>query len=196
MGRSEFCYNKEIGYLYIPDIFALYRIGNTNQRYAHKSNKQGFRSDYDFTLEKSKSKRFIFLGDSHCAGTGVSNSSRFTDIIERNLEDTECYNFGLSGSGHSEQLLIYENIASQYEHDVVFFSPFVSNISRHSESKWVVDNFSGQIYKQYKPSFVLKDNQLELVNYPVPRPSFDTLRKIGSGEKRKFNPNSVICKIL
>ena len=57
MGRSEFCYNKEIGYLYIPNIFALYPIGNTNQRYAHKSNKQGFRSDYDFTLEKNKSKR-------------------------------------------------------------------------------------------------------------------------------------------
>ena len=127
MSRIELCYDKEIGYRYVPDTFALFPIQGTNLRYSHQSNKQGFRSDHDFSVKKIKSKRFIFLGDSHCAGTGVSNSQRFSDIIEREINDTECYNFALSGSGYTEQLLVYEKIASKYEHDVVFFSPFISN---------------------------------------------------------------------
>ena len=44
-----------------------------------------------------------------------------------------------------------------------------------------------EIYKQYKPLFVLRDNQLELVNYPPPYPSFDTLRKF-EDEKTHYSP--------
>ena len=60
--RQIFCYNKDIGHLFVPNLNA--RIMNEDGGYYVRSNSLGFRSDVEFKEKKSDKPRILFFGDS------------------------------------------------------------------------------------------------------------------------------------
>ena len=73
--RQIFCYDKDIGHLFVPNLNA--RIMNENGGYYVRSNSLGFRSDVEFKEKKNDKPRILFFGDSNTAADGVSNNFSF-----------------------------------------------------------------------------------------------------------------------
>src|SRR5688572_1714497 len=101
-------YHPEIGHLYVPNLRA--RIPNENGGYYVRTNSLGFRSDLELTPTKNGRPRILFLGDSVTAADGCDNEERFAELVGQSL-GAQVYNFGLSGSGTDQQLLIYRKFA-------------------------------------------------------------------------------------
>ena len=164
--RMVMQYHPQIGYLYVPNLKA--RIPNEVGGYFIRTNSQGFRSDIEFSTERKTRPRVLVFGDSYTAGDGCDNNQRFTDRLAETL-DAEVYNFGMSGTGTDQQLLIFEEFAARIEADLVLLCVTVENIQRiktgHRES---IDRASGKRILVPKPYFTLDGSQLRLNHVPVP----------------------------
>jgi carbamoyltransferase len=164
--RMVMQYHPRIGYLYVPNLRA--RIPNEAGGYLIRTNSQGFRSNGEFSTERTTRPRVLVFGDSYTAGDGCDNAQRFTDRLAATL-DAEVYNFGVSGTGTDQQLLIFEEFAARIEADVVLLCVTVENIQRiqvgHRES---IDRVSGRRILVPKPYFTLDGSQLRLNHAPVP----------------------------
>ena len=135
-----------------------------------RTNNQGFRSNFDFNKESQGKKRIIFLGDSFTAGVGVANEDRFSDLVMASIGTLECYNFGLEASGTDQQVLIYEHIAKQFDHDIVFLGFSLHDITRLGpELTWRARRTSLEYVVLPKPYFYENGGELNLGNTPVPR---------------------------
>jgi len=140
------------------------------QPYFIKTNNQGFRSNFDFSKESQGKKRIIFLGDSFTAGDGVANEDRFSDLVMDSIGNLECYNFGLTASGTDQQVLIYEHIAKQFDHDIIFLGFSLHDITRLGpELIWRAHRIRLEYVVLPKPYFYENATELHLCNVPVPR---------------------------
>tara|TARA_Y100000588_G_C14272284_1_gene932831 strand:- start:2733 stop:3746 length:1014 start_codon:yes stop_codon:yes gene_type:complete len=184
MHRMLYRYHSVFGHSYVPN--QKVRIPNAEGAYIIKTNGQSFRSDSDYVIKKSESKRFIFLGDSHTAGDGsVSNDDRFTNIIQNSSSDVECYNFACGGYGIDQQVLVYEYLAKKYEHDLVCFSFHVKDdIGRFNPKIDTFSRLSNQILSISKPYYSLEEKQFS--NIPVPHSVIKSLEG-----KKSQEPNTV-----
>ncbi|NJM71699.1 MAG: SGNH/GDSL hydrolase family protein [Scytonema sp. RU_4_4] len=184
--RTLLRYDEQLGHLYVPNL--TMRIPYSEKPYFVSTNKQGFRSNIDYIHQKTIDQpRIVFLGDSYVAGDGVANEKRFSDIVATEFS-VDSYNFGLSGSGVDQQYLIYKNIASSYEHDLVVIAPHITNILRNSLDKRVaIDGYTGCKIAIPKPFFTLENENLILHNIPVPKEREFVLDNTGS--TRLFEPN-------
>lgn len=150
-----------VGYRYIPGTrMRLPRPGGGN--YEFVVNRAGIRSDREFTNEKPpNTTRIIVLGDSMAAGQFVSNEQRFSELLQRRLPGIEVINLALEGSGTDQQVLLYEHVGLQYEHDLVVLLPFLQNIRRNlAGAREAIDPTTGKIVLRPKPRFELSDGQL------------------------------------
>jgi carbamoyltransferase len=160
-------YHPEIGHLYVPNLRA--RIPNENGGYQVTTNSIGFRSDVEFTTKRNGRPRILFLGDSVTAADGCDNQQRFAELVGQAL-DAEVYNFGLSGSGTDQHLLIYRHFARHIEADLLVMCVYVENVERIKVSaRETVDRTTGEHVLVPKPYFRLEQDQLVLHNVPVPR---------------------------
>jgi carbamoyltransferase len=134
-----------------------------------RTNGQGFRSNFDYEEVKNKKEvRIAFVGDSYTAGEGVANEKRFSDLVA-NAFGAKSYNFALSASGVDQQYLIYKNIASDYEHDILVISPHIIDIYRNIlQARISVEGQSGKQILVPKPYFKLENEDLVHHNIPVP----------------------------
>ena len=165
--RQIFCYNKNIGHQFVPNLNA--RIINENGGYYVKTNSSGFRSDCEFIKEKKEKPRILFFGDSNTAADGVSNKERFSDLIGEHF-DAEIYNYGLSGSGTDQQYLIWKNYAQNVKADLIVLCVLVENIERNKVSyRESINPFTKKPSFIPKPHFEYKDNELLLKNFPIPK---------------------------
>lgn len=165
--RQVYEYHPLIGWWHLPNIYARVPLGQT---YHHViTNSVGMRSERDYPkLRPAGRQRIVFLGDSYTAGDGVSNGDRFTDLLERRFAHLDALNFGLNGSGTDQQLLIYENIASEYEADAFVFCICVENIARNLYDCFPSYDWREQLVAyRPKPFFKRTDAGLELCNTPV-----------------------------
>jgi len=88
----------------IPDKLLIYKLIPGVSRNAYTSefqviyttNKLGLR---DKEIQDSGKFKIIFLGDSHTFGEGVPYGRRFSDLIERELDDVYSINAGVPGYG-------------------------------------------------------------------------------------------------
>jgi carbamoyltransferase len=171
--RMVIQYHPGIGCSYVPNITA--RIPNELGGYLVKTNSLGFRSDAEFIKPKTGRRRILFFGDSYTAGDGCDNHQRFPERIGDAL-DAEVYNYGMSGSGTDQQLLIFETFAKDVEADLAVLCVTVENIQRitvpYRES---IDRVSGKRVMVPKPYFTLEGGRLRVHQVPVPlhRPEAD-----------------------
>ena len=163
--RSISQYDKLLGHKFIPNINV--RINRSLHSYFVKTNNQGFRSEFDYSLRKSSQKqRVLCFGDSFCAGDGVSNEYRITDLVMKQL-GIEMYNFGLPGSGNDHHLLIRENLASEYDFDALMLIFHITDIRRNMKSYRIFDSAEvGFGIKVPKPYFTITNDELVLRNIP------------------------------
>lgn len=164
--RMVLQYHPSIGHLYVPNLAA--RIPSELGGYLVRTNSAGFRSDLEFEPGRRGRPRILFFGDSFTAGDGCDNAERFPELVGDSL-DAEVYNYGLSGSGTDQQLLIMEELARDVAADLLVLCIMVHNIERitasHRES---VDRVSGRRILVPKPYFTLDDGSLRLWHVPVP----------------------------
>ena len=160
-------YHPLVGHLYVPNQRA--RIPCERGGYFVRTNAQGFRSDVEFARQKRDKPRILFFGDSFTAGDGCSNAERFSERVGQ-LLDAEVFNYGLSGSGTDQQLLVYEHLAKDVAADLIVFCVQVENIERiQIDSRPSIDRTTGNVVLVPKPYFTLSDGRLVLENSPVPR---------------------------
>ena len=158
-----------IGYRYVAGVRkTLARPGGG--QYEIVINSAGIRSSRNYSKQKPAGTfRILVFGDSYAAGQFVSNDQRFSEILERRVEALEVINFALEGTGTDQQLLMYENVAADYEHDLVMVFPFLQNIRRNMvQARVAYDAKTGTRVLRGKPRFELCDGRLELRNTPVP----------------------------
>ena len=152
-----------LGYRYTPHArLRLPRPGGGDYEIA--VNADGIRSDRDYAPARPPGvQRIIVLGDSMAAGQFVSNSQRFTELLERRNPNLEVINLALEGSGTDQQVLLYEHVGLKYEHDLVILLPFLQNIRRNlAAARDAIDPVTGAIVQRAKPRFVLENGGLVL----------------------------------
>jgi len=155
-----------VGHRYIPNLIA--RIPNELGGSYVRTNAQGFRSNLDFQKERSGKKRILFFGDSYTAGDLCSNEERFAELVGERF-DAEVYNFGISGTGTDQQLLILESFAKGIEADLIVLAVYSENIERNKvRSRITIDRTTGKKVLIAKPYFTLENGQLAVHQVPVP----------------------------
>jgi hypothetical protein len=157
------------GYQYIPNT-AMFLRKPGGGRYRIRINASGIRSDREYSpATPAGCYRIVVLGDSMAAGQFVANECRFSELLERRNRDLEVINLALEGSGTDQQLLLYEKIGLQFEHDAVLLLPFLQNIRRNMvEARDAIDPRTQMMTLRPKPRFALINGALVLQNVPVP----------------------------
>ena len=175
MWHSLWSYHSRIGYTYMPSVRS--RVPFETGGYLVKTNAAGFRSDREFTPERSPGTfRAILFGDSQTAGDGVSNGDRFSDVLEKTLTDVEIYNYSLTGTGTDQQYLSYLEYG-KIDHDLLIISPYAENVRRVNHRFLRFRDASGQEVFYAKPYYQIENGELTLHHIPVPKRPFtkDTL---------------------
>ena len=173
--RTILRHHPEIGHLFVPNLNA--RIPSERGGYYVRTNSLGFRSDREFVKARGDRPRILFFGDSVTAGDGCGNEERFSERVGEAL-GAEVYNYGLSGSGTDQQLLLFEHFARDVEADLIVLGVWVENIERIKVGfRESIDRATGQHLLVPKPYFTLGADGLALHNVPVPteRPSASTV---------------------
>lgn len=97
--------------------------------------------------KKSDKSRFLFLGDSFMEGYGIKQRDRLSDLVEEKTQ-TESLNFSVSGLAQTQMRLLYTDLASAYEHDVLFLTFYPFNDFRELDYG-NRQKFFGDRYKPY-----------------------------------------------
>ena len=160
-------HHPAIGHLYVPHLRA--RLPNETGGYFVVTNSQGFRSDHEFPAKKAGVPRILMFGDSYTAGDNCNNSERYSDQLAGML-NAEVFNYGLSGSGTDQHLLIFREFAKNVAADLIVICVQIDSMKRiqstHRES---IDRVSRKRVLVPRPYFLLENGQLELHGVPVPR---------------------------
>jgi carbamoyltransferase len=175
--RMVIRYHSEMGHLYVPNLRA--RIPHERGGYSVVTNGQGFRSDVEFVSERSGRPRILVFGDSFTAGDGCDNAERFAELTGAAL-GAEVYNYGVSGTGTDQQLLIFEKFARNVSADLIVLGVYVENIERNKVGfRESLDRVSQRRLLVPKPYFTLGQDGLALHHVPVPRdrPAVDEVAK-------------------
>jgi hypothetical protein len=90
----------------------------------YQFNEFGFRDSLPSL--QSTDKRVIVIGDSFMEGVGVAENERLSDVIE-NSTGIKHINFGMADKGTTQAFVIYDSLASKFDHDMVLFSIFPQN---------------------------------------------------------------------
>lgn len=169
MWNSYVRYHPRVGYTMMPSI--QWRVAAEGQRggYLAATNAAGFRSSFEYAPARTPGRfRATVFGDSQTAGDGVSNGSRYTDLVMKLIEGVELFNYGLAGTGPDQQYLIYQECA-KVETDLVVIAMHVENISRVRTRHHVFRNTQKKEVVYAKPYYTLAGDALVLNQVPVPR---------------------------
>ncbi len=168
MPRQLVEYDPVLGHRYVPEL--KLRVPHESGGYLLQTNRLGFRSHHDFVPRRPASKRRVLLfGDSFTAGDGVSNSQRYSDVLEGLRPDLEVYNFGLPGSGTDQQYLAWREFAQDLEADQVVMAFQPENLRRNASMYRLERDPAGHEACYAKPFFTLQEGQLVIGHQPVPR---------------------------
>jgi len=144
--------DKHFGVWHYPDTTIEQR--GLHFAVTYTTNSYGAR-DRPRTKRSAKTPRYIVLGDSFVEGWGSEGPNRFTNLLENEL-GAEFLNFGTSGKfGSIQESLLYEHLASQFDHTdvLIFFLPandFRDNDASHHEPEF------------YRPYYRKTDNGYEV----------------------------------
>lgn len=115
--------NRDFGVWRDPG--AVYRHVKSCFDVEYRANSSGMR-DHE-VAEASDQPRVVLLGDSFAEGYGVAYGARFSELLETE-GGMEHLNFGTAGSfGSTQSMMLYETLASRFDHDAVIFAILPSN---------------------------------------------------------------------
>ena len=152
-------YNPELGWRNKPgaDVPDLFSTGGV------RINEQGFRADRIHAPKPPKERiRVLALGDSFTFGYAVGNGSDWPAQLERLDPRLEVINMGVAGYGLDQIVMLYEQVAPQYEHRFVVLGFLNWDLNRATNDH----NATGYS----RPLFRVRGGELVLTNVPVPKP--------------------------
>jgi lysophospholipase L1-like esterase len=117
-------------------------------------NRFGLRAPDDLeTGRRGAARRMLVLGDSYVWGYGVPQEQLFSDPHVHQSE-VEIVNFGVSGYGTDQALLLYRRLGTRFEVDevVLAFTPYND----------VENNLASRQYDREKPYFTVENGGLRL----------------------------------
>ena len=123
----------------------------------YRSNSYGAR-DVERSVESTAAERIVVIGDSFVEGYGVERRDRMTDILERET-GYEHLNFGVAEVGSIQEWLLYETLASKFDHSRVFVFLLPDNDFSDNRPREEPDG-------RYRPYLRKVDGKFE-VYYPV-----------------------------
>jgi hypothetical protein len=124
--------------------------------------------DREYPYEKPPGVfRILVLGDSFADALEVSLEDSFQEVLESLLNERpdrpiEVVNGGVWGYGNDLELLFYRLEGRKYQPDLVLLA-FQSTSDVLENHREMETRYMG---REYKPFFVLRDGDLELVNFP------------------------------
>jgi hypothetical protein len=159
-----------LGYRYIPGLRA--RVEHEGGGYLLRTNADGFRCAHELppTRLGGSRARILLFGDSFTAGTGVSDSRRYGELLERwTGGGTEIINLAIAGHGLDQQLLVAETVAAGIPRDLAIIGLWTDTIRRVVARYGLVQAADGSLWARPKPWFVFEeDGALTLHGVPVP----------------------------
>ena len=151
--------DKELGWVGVPNFFGRFKRPEFDV--VITSNENGFRRVKSNTGKKENAAKIAFLGDSFTWGWGVDNESTFAHKLQQMLgEDYDVENYGMSGYGNVQELILFKRILSKSSAPahlfvMIFKNDFMENI--------------GSI-KQSHPFYNIDKGEIVLKNFPVKNP--------------------------
>lgn len=110
------------GYKHAP--LSTYQIKKNCLNNHYRFNSLGFRGT-EYTTSSSV-KRVVVLGDSFMEGVGVEEDERLSNLLQKET-GVPHLNFSMGDKGTTQSFVIYDSIASKYDHNVVLFSIYPTN---------------------------------------------------------------------
>lgn len=110
------------GYRHQPN--STYEIKKNCLHTYYKFNSYGFRAKEP--TKRSSKKRIVVIGDSFMEGVGVAEEERLPNLLEQN-SSIKHVNFAMADKGTTQAYVIYDSIASKFEHSAILFSIFPVN---------------------------------------------------------------------
>jgi carbamoyltransferase len=160
-------HDPDVGHRFVPNLKV--RLPGGDGGYFVVTNSAGFRSDSDFERRRGTLPRILMFGDSYTAGDNVPNADRYSDKLAA-LLGAEVQNYGVSGTGTDQNLLIYRKFAREVEADLVIVCVQIDSFHRIQVShRPSIDRTSGRNVLIPKPYFELVDGKLLLRQVPVPK---------------------------
>jgi lysophospholipase L1-like esterase len=140
-------YDPELGWAPRPSMSGVHRDDGFSVFVSQ--NAWGLRAPEDAGPQRLQTgrRRMLVLGDSYVWGYGAAQDELFTDP-HLDGGDVELVNFGVSGYGTDQELLLYRRLGVEFDVDevIVVFTPYND----------VANNLASEQYGYAKPYFVLE----------------------------------------
>ena len=166
-GHHALCceYDALLGWRHVPDRTIQYITPEYTITQSYNS--RGVRGP-EYPLEKpAREYRIVVLGDSFAEGMSVEFEDLFSEVMKRQLnaarvEPVEVINLGVSGYSTDQQLLTYRTEGKLYQPDLTILLVYDNDIWFNARDHYT------SMGRGNKPLFELTDDQLQMVNFPVP----------------------------
>lgn len=168
--------SREYG-VFVPDEALGWTVGRNRQGVGpygetYLSNEDGLRTGQNGPTIKNDPAglRIAILGDSYTFGEDVSYGDTWGHQLEMLMgPGTQVLNFGVPGYGIDQAYLRYLRDVRDWHPHVVILS-FISHDLVRSGMTYYWIGFPGAAVPGAKPRFSYVDNQLTVLNYPLPAP--------------------------
>lgn len=152
-------YHSDFGWTHRPSV------EKEKEEFSYRTNAQGLRASQEYSQSPLPGKlRIAFFGDSFIHGDEVAfEDSLAVQFEQKFLGKAESLNFGVSGYGTDQALLMYEKNGQSYQPHVVILGFLTEHIARNVNRfrRFYIDELENPFLS--KPRFILNNNQLELV---------------------------------
>ncbi len=151
-------YGGRVGYRRVPDS-----TFTSARDIIFVTNKMGFRERNPDTVKNGK-KRIAFIGDSVTEGFGVETNDRFTNLIEKYLNEkglkAETINFAVSGHATIDQIQVLNNFILPLKPDMVCLQMCFNDFKRNMDMlKPAAENIaSAQAQQSFSVKSFLQQN--------------------------------------
>ena len=140
--------DKDLGWGYKPGAKGIKITSEFDVEYS--INSKGIR-DKEISIEKSNHEfRVLALGESTVFGEGVNYGGRFTEIIEKSLDNVEVINMGVQGFGMDQSFLQLKRDGFKFKPDLIILFIIKVFLERCKDT---------MMAGRFKPRFVLNANK-------------------------------------
>ncbi|WP_299256531.1 SGNH/GDSL hydrolase family protein [uncultured Aquimarina sp.] len=153
-----FEYDSSLGWRFIPNKKGTIIYPDEAHHYM-KTNNIGFR-DSAIPNANDTINKILVLGDSFVSNISVKDEEVFTEVLEKNVNNTAVLNFGVNGYGQLQEYLVAKEWGPKIKPDLVILMIYVRNDFTDN----FTDNNWGNTQLNYnRPSASWNENNQDLV---------------------------------